>query len=304
MNYFVHPQGLCESSDIGENTRIWAFAHVLPKARIGKECNICDHVFVENDVIVGDRVTVKCGVQLWDGVTVESDVFIGPNVTFTNDKFPRSKVYPEKFARTVIKEGASIGANATILPGIEIGAGAMIGAGSVVTKSVPPGAVVVGNPARVTGHKGGRGKESKTVNITELNVKGVKLFKFREYVDGRGSLTVGNFESEIPFLPRRYFVVSRVPKGEVRGEHAHKDCHQFLVCTSGNCKSVVDDGFAKQEVELASPSSGLYLPPGTWGTQHSYSADASLLVFASHPYDDADYIRNYDEFKRWKGQQL
>src|SRR3989338_7071670 len=149
MEYFVHPNALCESTTIGERTHIWAFAHVLPGARIGRECNICDGVFVENDVVVGDRVTVKCGVQLWNGVVLEDDVFVGPNVTFTNDIFPRSKKYPEKFAKTVVRRGASIGANATILPGIAIGQNAMVGAGAVVTKSVPANAKVVGNPARI-----------------------------------------------------------------------------------------------------------------------------------------------------------
>src|SRR3954453_1409396 len=117
---YVHPNGICESSTVGEGTRIWAFAHVLPDAKIGRFCNICDGVFVENDVVVGDRVTVKCGVQLWDGLVLEDDVFVGPNATFTNDRFPRSKHYPEAFARTVIRQRASIGGNATILPGIEV----------------------------------------------------------------------------------------------------------------------------------------------------------------------------------------
>ena len=153
-DYFVHPNALCESSSIGDKTRIWAFAHVLPGAVIGAEGNICDNVFIENDVIVGDRVTIKCGVQLWDGITVEDDVFIGPNATFTNDKFPRSKQYPEAYARTLVKKGASIGANATILPGITIGEGSMVGAGSVVTrsvtsKSVPVSPLMVPLPSRV-----------------------------------------------------------------------------------------------------------------------------------------------------------
>ena len=129
-------------------TSIWQFSVVLPEAQIGNECNICSHCFIENDVIIGDRVTVKCGVQLWDGLRIENDVFIGPNVTFTNDMQPRSKQYPEVFYQTIIREGASIGANATILPGIEIGQGAMVGAGAVVTKSVAAGLTVVGNPAK------------------------------------------------------------------------------------------------------------------------------------------------------------
>lgn len=147
--HFEHPQALVESEQIGPGTRVWAFAHVLPGARIGRDCNICDHTFIENDVVVGDRVTVKCGVQLWDGLRVEDDVFIGPNATFTNDPSPRSKEYLDEYPVTVLERGCSIGANATLLPGITVGRKAMVGAGAVVTTSVPPNAVVVGNPARI-----------------------------------------------------------------------------------------------------------------------------------------------------------
>src|SRR3982751_1721702 len=146
---FVHPHALCESAKVGDNTRIWAFAHVLSGATIGSDCNICDHVFIENDVVVGDRVTVKCGVQLWDGLRVDDDVFIGPNATFSNDKYPRSKQYQQEVLQTHIGRGASIGGGATILPGIRVGARAMIGAGSVVTSDVPARAIVSGNPARI-----------------------------------------------------------------------------------------------------------------------------------------------------------
>ncbi len=137
---------------MGEGTRIWAFAHVLPGAQIGAICNICDGVFIENDVVIGDRVTLKCGVQLWDGLRVGDDVFIGPNATFANDPFPRSRQRPEQFAVTHIHDGASIGANATILPGVNIGRGAMIGAGAVVTADVPANAKVVGNPGTIIGY--------------------------------------------------------------------------------------------------------------------------------------------------------
>jgi len=153
---FVHPQGICESMQVGEGTRIWAFAHVLAGARIGADCNICEQVFVENDVVLGDRVTVKNGVQLWDGLRVGDDVFIGPNATFTNDPFPRSKDYDHPVSMTTLEAGASIGANATILPGLTIGARAMVGAGSVVTRDVPPEVIVTGNPARVVGEVGPR----------------------------------------------------------------------------------------------------------------------------------------------------
>lgn len=148
MDFFAHSHALVESQQIGNNTRIWAFAHILPGARIGADCNICDHVFIENDVVIGDRVTIKCGVQIWDGISLGDDVLVGPNATFTNDLYPRSR-QPFQLRRTLVERGVSIGANATILCGITLGEGAMIGAGSVVLKDVPPYAVVVGNPARI-----------------------------------------------------------------------------------------------------------------------------------------------------------
>lgn len=147
----MHPSADVMSTNIGENTLVWQFSIILPEAIIGKNCNINCHVFIENEVTIGDNVTIKSGVQIWDGVTIEDDVFIGPNVTFTNDIFPRSKKYPEKFLKTIIKKGASIGANATIIAGIEIGEYAMIGAGSVVTKNIPPHTLCYGNPAKVKG---------------------------------------------------------------------------------------------------------------------------------------------------------
>lgn len=148
----IHPLADVQSTQIGAGTRVWQFSVVLAGAQIGSDCNINCHCFVENDVRIGDRVTVKSGVYIWDGIEVEDDVFIGPNATFVNDPYPRSKQYPEAFARTIIRKGASIGAGATILGGIEIGAYAMIGAGSVVTKDVPPYTKWYGNPARQMGY--------------------------------------------------------------------------------------------------------------------------------------------------------
>jgi len=146
---FIHPSSDVQSKQIGEGTRVWQYVVILPGAVIGRDGNICSHCFIENKVVVGDRVTVKCGVQLWDGVTLEDDVFVGPNATFTNDLRPRSRNAAATLLPTLVKKGASIGANATILPGLTIGEGAMVGAGSVVTKDVPPRTLVVGNPARV-----------------------------------------------------------------------------------------------------------------------------------------------------------
>lgn len=145
---YIHHLADVQSDNIGESTFIWQFCVVLPGAKIGSNCNINCQVFIENDVIIGDNVTIKPGVQIWDGITIEDNVFIGPNVTFTNDKRPRSKHYPIEFLKTYIGKGASIGANATILPGIKIGPNAMIGAGSVILKDVPANTTWVGNPAR------------------------------------------------------------------------------------------------------------------------------------------------------------
>jgi acetyltransferase-like isoleucine patch superfamily enzyme len=147
----IHPLSDVKSIHIGDGTNVWQYCVVMPEARIGRNCNICAHVLIENDVVVGDHVTIKSGVQLWDGVTVEDNVFIGPNVTFTNDLVPRSKQHPTAFARTIIKRGASIGANATLVAGHTIGENALIGAGSVVTKDIPANTVWYGNPASLRG---------------------------------------------------------------------------------------------------------------------------------------------------------
>lgn len=149
---FIHPLADVQSQNIGQNTRIWQYSVILKEAVIGTGCNICAHTLIENDVYIGNNVTVKSGVYIWDGITIEDNVFIGPCVAFTNDKKPRSKHYPEYFAKTIVEQGASIGANATILPGIRIGRNALIGAGAVVTKDVPENAIMVGNPAKIKGY--------------------------------------------------------------------------------------------------------------------------------------------------------
>ena len=296
---FIHDAALCESSQIGAGTRVWAFAHILPGARIGRDCNVCDHVFIENQVVVGDRVTIKCGVQLWDGLEVGDDVFIGPNATFCNDRMPRSKCYPETYLATRIQAGASIGANATVLPGLTIGRNAMVGAGAVVTRSVPPNAIVVGNPARIVGYVDTVDQASATAPLSPqvpAAQGGVQLFRMPLIKDMRGDLTVGEFGRSLPFTPLRYFMIMNVPSQEVRGEHAHKECEQFLVCVRGRCQVMTDDGHLRQEITLDDPTLGLYLPPMTWGVQYRYSPDTMLLVFASHYYDADDYIRDYQLF--------
>ena len=181
----IHPSAEVQTKIIGDGTTIWQYCVVLGKARIGKNCNINFNVFIENDVVIGNNVTIKPGVQIWDGLRIKDKVFIGPNVTFTNDLLPRSKLYPERFENTMIREGASIGANATILAGISIGEYAMIGAGSVVTKNIPPFTLWFGNPAR---HQGFITKEGKTLslNLTDKEGQKYKLVEGVPFLLGKG----------------------------------------------------------------------------------------------------------------------
>ena len=307
---FIHPLADVQSSQIGEGSKVWQYTVVLPHAKIGSEVNLCAHCFVENDVRVGNRVTIKSGVYLWDGIEIGDDVFIGPNVTFTNDKFPRSKVYPATFLRTRIEKGASIGAGAVLLPGIVIGSGAMVGSGAVVTHSVPCNAIVTGSPARIVGYVEDNQLAAKPdaqsipqmrdaeQPVTLVGVGKVTLHQLKLVGDIRGDLSVGNFGSDIPFSPQRYFLVFNVPSTKTRGEHAHHRCKQFLVCIKGSCSVLADNGLVRKEVLLNQPNFGLYLPPLIWGVQYKYSKDAVLLVFASEVYDPTDYIREYSEFTK------
>lgn len=307
LGFFQHPLALVESQRIGHGSRIWAFAHVLPGAVLGTDTNVCDHVFIENDVVVGDRVTIKCGVQLWNGMRVEDDVFIGPNATFTNDRFPRSKKHFE-LQQTRICKGASIGANATILPGLTIGHRAMVAAGAVVTRDVPPHAIVMGNPAFVSGYADivkpsapmSSGAPARDAS-TPLRVRGASLITVPLVLDPRGAITFGEVEKHLPFAPKRFFVVYDVPSREVRGEHAHKELDEFVVCLRGSCSVVLDDGYLREEIDLDSPTKGLHLPPRIWRVHYKYSADAMLLVLASDIYRASDYIRDYAEFLSFVG---
>jgi dTDP-4-dehydrorhamnose 3,5-epimerase-like enzyme len=217
---------------------------------------------------------------------------------------PRSKTYPDKFATTVVAQGASLGGGSVILPGLHIGRSAMVGAGAVVTRDVPPNAIVVGNPARIVGYVDSTPEPAEFIELKDLSaadlpqvrVPGVQLRRIRSAVDLRGSLVAADFSSDLPFVPRRVFTVFDVPTKDVRGEHAHRECQQFLLCVAGSVSCVVDNGTMRQEFRLSQPDVGLYVPAMVWGSQYNYSSDAVLLVFASHEYDAGDYIRDYDDY--------
>ncbi|MBW2421986.1 MAG: WxcM-like domain-containing protein [Deltaproteobacteria bacterium] len=302
---FIHPEASCQSDQIGEDTRVWGFAIVAEGAVIGGDCNISSHTLIEGEAVLGDRVTIKSGVQVWDGVTLEDDVFVGPNATFTNDPFPRSRTRPEEFPKTLVRRGASIGANATILPGITIGGNALVGAGAVVTRSVPPGAIVVGNPARIMGYvtadrsaasDASRVVSAEDAGIHPTSVSGVALHRVALRRDMRGSLVATEFGRDVPFQPKRAFLVFDVPGSEIPRENAHRACHQFITCVRGACSILIDDGHTREELRLDDPTLGIHVPPMVWSSQFGHTPDALLHVLASHHYDANDYIRDYDEF--------
>jgi UDP-2-acetamido-3-amino-2,3-dideoxy-glucuronate N-acetyltransferase len=307
----IHSSAQIIGASIGDGTSVWQFVIIAPGAKVGRDCNICSHCFIECGVTVGDRVTIKNGVYLWSGVEIHDDVFIGPGVSFCNDRFPRSKVRPKAYAETSIGRRASIGAGAVILPGVKVGINAMVGAGAVVTRDIPANAIVTGNPARVVGFvdadqvSDSNGVDSnldffRSPNRAKLSACPVArvgvLVPLDSYQDRRGVLTVASVAEKVPFTIKRFFCVSSVPRGLDRGNHAHKCCHQFLVCVSGSVDVALDNGVDREVVHLGSPAVGLHIGPMTWGVQYNYSADAALLVFASEEYVKSEYIDSYQDF--------
>lgn len=297
----IHHLSDVQSRQIGENTRIWQFSVVLEKAIIGRDCNICAHVFIENDVIIGDRVILKNGVQLWDGTRIADDVFIGPYVSFTNDHFPRSGKPMNSYPLTTVAEGASIGANSTILPGLTIGRYAMVAAGAVVTRDVPAYAIVKGNPARIDGYVQKREIDaSKMISNSPVSsaMEGVAVIPLKMNGDLRGDLLAMELGQIVPFPLKRVFHVMNVPSNHLRGEHAHRECHQMLICLKGSVILTVNNGSEQQEWLLNRPDFGIHIQPMIWAAQWQYSSDAVLMVFASHSYDPDDYIRDFEEYLR------
>lgn len=262
-------------------------------AIVGNEVEIAD------DVSVGAGAVILGPSRIADGCSIASGCVLDPG---------------GEGGRIEVGKGVVIEAGSIVASGLRISEGARIAAGSVVSRDVPPYAVVAGNPAQIVGYTLSlqqddsasasaisTGQSPVSIGATDTGVKGVSLHRLPGVLDLRGNLTVGEFGRNVPFEPKRYFMVFGVPNAEVRGEHAHRTCKQFLVCPHGRCSVVADDGVNRQEFLLDDPAIGLYLPPMTWGIQYKYSADAILLVFASEYYDPAEYIRSYEEFSRLSG---
>jgi hypothetical protein len=242
------------------------------------------------------RATIMRGAYVAAGVVVGLDVLVGPGAVVLAAASPDS-------LPTSLHAGCEIGANATILPSVEVGQRARVSPGSVVTQSVPPLAIVEGNPARIVGYvdstQGSSGREPGQPVAQEVPasiVRGVTMRELKTVIDIRGNLSAAEVGRDIPFQPARVFLVYDVPSTQTRGAHAHRTCQQLLIAAKGRLAVVADDGEVRQEFVLDSPSVGLHLPAMTWGIQYKCSADAVLLVLASDPYDPTDYIRDYAEF--------
>jgi len=266
----IHPTALCSPDQVGEDTDVGAYCVIEHNAIIGWSTSISHNVTIAANTRVGDLVRVGAGARIGSGCSIGNKVTIGANA--------------------VINDGIILQIGSCVLPNTR------------VMMSVPPYAIVGGSEASITGYVDADPgvlptiKQESAEYSQESRVRGVRYYQIRQFPDLRGDLSVGEFETDLPFLPKRYFLVYNVVSENIRGEHAHKKCHQFLTCAHGACSVIADDGANRQEFILDRPTIGVHLPPMVWGIQYKFARDAVLLVFASEHYDTNDYIRSYNEF--------
>lgn len=296
----------CQQDSVHPTAFIGHGVRFEENAIVGPNC------FIDGDIYIGRGAHVMGGVILIGNFTIESGAVIEPGVSFAGAVENR-----QAQNKVVIGENAYVGAGSVIAAGIKIGSGARVVAGTMVSKDVPANAIVSGNPASIIGYlqagshhslppQQGTSSAAHDLEpgVSACTVPGVTVHRFQRIRDLRGDLSVGEFNRNIPFQPKRYFVVFDVPSAETRGEHAHLVCQQFLICVSGSVSIVVDDGQRREEIVLDRPNLGLYIPPKIWGIQYKYTKGAVLLVFASDYYDASDYIRDYDAFLEMKKEPV
>ena len=277
-------------------------ASLGPRVRIEAGVNIGPMCVLDGSTKIGARTTLLGGVIFAHDIEIDSDCCVEANVSTTSimvGSIPGSTTI-------VVGPRSHIGAGAVLTTGVKISTGAWVEAGSVVVRDVPAHSIVRGNPGTVVGFRDGSTRnaadmfgtivDSKAFAVADCAVAGVKIYRFPRITDSRGSLTFGEFGRNIPFIPKRYFMVFNVPPNELRGGHAHATCQELIFCIGGSVTVVVDDGRIREEFVLDTPDIGLFLPGRVWGVQYKYSPSAVLAVLASEYYDPADYIHSYEEF--------
>ena len=289
----VHPTAVVETRDLAAGTAVGAYSRIAAEVEIAGACSIGAHTLLEGPIQLAAGIEVGSYAYLRGPLVVEGGVRIGPRCCIDAGSGAPAGI--------VLGEGAVVGSNATIWPGVSVGKRACIEPGSVVDKNVPAMAVVAGNPARIVRYSGAPSVPSDVLagspaEVTATLIRGVTLRRLPLYEDLRGNLTFGEEQRHVPFPIRRYFVSFAVSSEHVRGEHAHRTLHQFLICVHGRVHIVADDGFNQADFLLDRPTLGIHIPPMTWSVQYRFSADAVLLALCSENYDPADYIRDYAEF--------